>query len=56
MGEARVGLPRAPPLVHVLGERPRERVRTEFDWRDLAQRYVELYADVLARRQRRTTA
>src|SRR4051794_35175630 len=52
IANALVRLAGDPALVRELGERARERVRTEFDWRDLAQRYVELYADVLARRQR----
>src|SRR5215212_10584875 len=56
IANALVRLAGDPALVHELGERARERVRTEFDWRDLAQRYVELYADVLARRQRGATA
>jgi glycosyltransferase involved in cell wall biosynthesis len=38
-----------PALVRDLGERARERVRREFDWRDLARRYVSLYERVVAR-------
>jgi glycosyltransferase involved in cell wall biosynthesis len=38
-----------PSLVKDLGERARERVRREFDWRDLARRYVDLYARVVAK-------
>ena len=33
-------------------ERARARVKQEFDWRELAQRYVDLYAEVAARRGR----
>jgi len=40
-----------PALVKELGERAQERVRREFDWRDLARHYVDLYARVLERRK-----
>jgi glycosyltransferase involved in cell wall biosynthesis len=52
IADALVRLAGDPDLVRDLAERARERVRTEFDWRVLAQRYVELYADVLARRRK----
>jgi glycosyltransferase involved in cell wall biosynthesis len=38
-----------PALVRDLGQRARERVRREFDWRDLARRYVNLYERAVAR-------
>jgi glycosyltransferase involved in cell wall biosynthesis len=40
-----------PALVKELGERAQERVRREFDWRDLARRYVDLYTRVLEERR-----
>jgi len=52
IADALVRLANDPALVQQLGERARERVRTEFDWRDLAKRYVDLYAEVLARRRK----
>ena len=52
IADALVRLSEHPELVQELSERARTRVRTEFDWRRLAQRYVDLYADVLARRSR----
>ncbi|MFN8637667.1 MAG: glycosyltransferase family 4 protein [Chloroflexota bacterium] len=51
IADALVRLADNPALVHELGERARERVRTEFDWLALARRYVALYEDVLARRR-----
>jgi glycosyltransferase involved in cell wall biosynthesis len=51
IADALVRLADNPALVHELGERARARVRQEFDWRELAQRYVDLYADVVARRR-----
>jgi glycosyltransferase involved in cell wall biosynthesis len=52
IANALVRLSEDPALVRDLSERARERVRTEFDWRALAKRYVDLYAEVLARRRR----
>jgi glycosyltransferase involved in cell wall biosynthesis len=51
IADALVRLAENPALVAELGERARTRVETEFDWRRLAQRYVDLYADVAARRR-----
>lgn len=51
IADALVRLANDPALVQELAERARERVREEFDWRDLAGRYVDLYAEVLARRR-----
>jgi glycosyltransferase involved in cell wall biosynthesis len=50
IADALVRLANDPALVRTLGERARERIRTEFDWKMLAQRYVDLYARVVARR------
>jgi glycosyltransferase involved in cell wall biosynthesis len=52
IANALVRLAEDPALVHELGERARQRVRTEFDWSALAQRYVDLYARVLAERRK----
>lgn len=52
IADALVRLADNPELVRDLAERARERVRTEFDWRVLAQRYVDLYAEVLAQRRK----
>jgi glycosyltransferase involved in cell wall biosynthesis len=52
IADALVRLASDPVLVHDLGERARSRVLQEFDWRELARRYVDLYADVVARRSR----
>jgi glycosyltransferase involved in cell wall biosynthesis len=52
IADALVRLAGDPTLVRELGERARERVRTQFDWSDLARRYVDLYAEVLARRSK----
>jgi glycosyltransferase involved in cell wall biosynthesis len=52
IADALVRLASDPALVAELGERARERVRTEFDWRALAGRYVDLYARVLAERRK----
>jgi glycosyltransferase involved in cell wall biosynthesis len=52
IANALVRLAGDPELVRDLAERARERVRTEFDWRVLAQRYVDLYAEVLERRRK----
>jgi glycosyltransferase involved in cell wall biosynthesis len=52
IADALVRLANDPELVRDLAERARERVRTEFDWRMLAQRYVDLYAEVLAQRRK----
>ena len=52
IANALVRLSEDPALVRELSERARERVRTEFDWRALAKRYVDLYAEVVARRRR----
>ncbi|MCC7370605.1 MAG: glycosyltransferase family 4 protein [Chloroflexi bacterium] len=49
IADALVRLANDPALVQELSERAFERVRTEFDWRVLAGRYVELYGEVLAR-------
>jgi glycosyltransferase involved in cell wall biosynthesis len=51
IADALVRLAENPALVRELGERARARVREEFDWRELAQRYVDLYADVVARQR-----
>jgi glycosyltransferase involved in cell wall biosynthesis len=51
IADALVRLADNPSLVAELGERARERVRTEFDWMMLARRYVNLYERVLARRR-----
>jgi len=51
IADALVRLAGDPALVRELGQRARERVRREFDWRDLARRYVEMYASVAAGRQ-----
>jgi glycosyltransferase involved in cell wall biosynthesis len=51
IADALVRLADNPSLVAELGERARERVRTEFDWMMLARRYVDLYERVLARRR-----
>jgi glycosyltransferase involved in cell wall biosynthesis len=50
IADALVRLAENPALVHELGERARTRVRQEFDWRELARRYVDLYAQVATRR------
>lgn len=52
IADALVRLAGDPELVRDLAARARERVRTEFDWRVLAQRYVDLYAEVLAQRRK----
>ena len=52
IADALVRLANDPALVLELSARARERVRTEFDWRVLAQRYVDLYAEVVARQQK----
>jgi glycosyltransferase involved in cell wall biosynthesis len=52
IANALVRLANDPALVQDLAERARERVRTVFDWRDLAKRYVDLYAEVLAQRRK----
>jgi glycosyltransferase involved in cell wall biosynthesis len=52
IADALVRLANNPGLVQELSERARERVRTEFDWRILADRYVTLYEDVVARRRK----
>jgi glycosyltransferase involved in cell wall biosynthesis len=52
IADALVRLANNPALVQELAERARERVREEFDWRDLARRYVDLYAEVLAQRRK----
>ncbi|MCC6176459.1 MAG: glycosyltransferase family 4 protein [Chloroflexi bacterium] len=49
IASALVHLASHPDEARRLGERARDRVRSEFDWRMLAQRYVDLYADVAAR-------
>ena len=51
IADALVRLANDPALVQDLSERARERVRTEFDWRALAARYVDLYQEVVARRR-----
>lgn len=51
IADALVRLANDPALVLELSERARERIRTEFDWRMLAKRYVDLYAEVVARNQ-----
>lgn len=52
IADALVRLSENPALVQELSERARARVRQEFDWRDLARRYVDLYAEVAARPRR----
>ena len=52
IADALVKLAEDPALVQELSERARTRVREEFDWRELARRYVDLYAEVAARRRR----
>jgi glycosyltransferase involved in cell wall biosynthesis len=52
IADALVRLANNPALVQELAERARERVREEFDWRDLARRYVDLYGEVLAQRRK----
>lgn len=46
LGERLVQLARNPSLRASLGERGRERVLAEFDWRTMGQRYLDLYASV----------
>jgi glycosyltransferase involved in cell wall biosynthesis len=53
IADALVKLASNPALVHELGARARARVRQEFDWRELARRYVDLYASVVARHRSR---
>ncbi len=52
IADALVRLADNPALVAELGQRARARVKTEFDWGKLAQRYVDLYAGVVERRRR----
>ena len=52
IADALVKLAENPALVQELRERARARVREEFDWRELARRYVDLYAEVAARGRR----
>ncbi|MGE3270428.1 MAG: glycosyltransferase family 4 protein [Chloroflexota bacterium] len=54
IADALVRLANDPALVKELSARARERVRTEFDWRRLAARYVDLYTEVAARPRRRS--
>jgi glycosyltransferase involved in cell wall biosynthesis len=49
IADALVYLAANPEAARDLGRRARERVRREFDWAVLARRYVDLYADVVAR-------
>jgi glycosyltransferase involved in cell wall biosynthesis len=51
IADALVRLANDPALVLELSERARKRIRTEFDWRMLAQKYVDLYTEVAARNQ-----
>ncbi len=39
-----------PALIAEYGQRARERVAAHFDWHHLAERYTELYAELIARR------
>jgi glycosyltransferase involved in cell wall biosynthesis len=53
IADALVRLAGDPALMQDLRRRARERVEREFDWRVLAKRYVDLYAEVAARANRR---
>ena len=52
IADALVRLAEHPELVRDLSERARARVRAEFDWRELARRYVTVYDRVVAQRGR----
>ena len=53
IADALLRLAADPQLARDLGRRARERVRRQFDWTVLAQRYVDLYTEVARRPGRR---